>query len=66
MMIATRSTRLPGIRHTEGNGAQIRGAKLVNSGATEAEFARETGGGKPARAKLGEKMADQVWREAAR
>ena len=66
MMIAARSARLPGVRRTESTGAQIRGAKLVNPGAAEAEFERENGGAKPARAKLGEEMADQVRREAAR
>ena len=66
MMIATRSTRLPGVRRTESTGEQILGAKLVNPGAAEAEFEGEIGGAKPARAKLGEEMADQVRREAAR
>jgi hypothetical protein len=66
MMIATRAARLPGVSRTESTGAQKLGAKLVNPGATEAEFERESGGAKPARAKLGEEMADQVGREAAR
>ncbi len=66
MMIAARSARLPGVRRTESTGAQIPGAKLVNPCAAEAEFERESGGAKPARAKLGEEMADQVRREAAR
>ena len=66
MMIAARSTRLPGVRRTESTGAQILGTQLVNPGAAEAEFERESGGAKPARAKLGEEMADQVRRQAAR
>ena len=66
MMIATRAARLPAVGLTAGTGAQIPGAKLVNPGATEAEFERESGGAKPARAELGEEMADQVRREAAR
>ena len=66
MMISARSPRMPGVRRTESTGEQILGAKLVNPSASEAEFEREIGGAKPARAKLGEEMTDEVRREAAR
>ena len=66
MMIATRSAGQPGIRLPASAGAQIPGAQLVNPSAPEAEFERESGGGKPARAKLCEEMADQVRRQAAK
>ena len=57
MMIAARGAGQPGVRLPASAGAQIRGAKLVNPSAAEAEFEREIGGGKPVRAKLCEKMA---------
>ena len=66
MMIATRSAGLPGVRLPASAGPQIPGAKLVNPRASEAEFERESGGGKPARAQFGEEVADQVRRQAAK
>ena len=66
VMIAARSARLPEIGPPLRTGAKVIGAKLINSGAPESEFQSESGGGKPARAQLGEEMADQVCSEAAR
>ena len=66
VMIAARSARLPEIGPSLRTGAKVIGAKLINSGAPETEFQSESGSGKPARAQLGEEMADQVSSEAAR
>ena len=62
MMITARSARRPRIGLPVCAGAQILGTKLVNSGATEAEFQCKVGGGKPACTQFGEEVADQVGR----
>jgi len=54
MMIATRSARIPLFGPSLRTGAKVIGAKLINSGAPEAAFQSQSGGGKPARTQVGD------------
>lgn len=66
MMIAARNARLP-MRDATGRAcAQVIGAELVETTAADAQLGGYLCGGKPARAGLGEKMANERRRETAR